>query len=71
MALVTITLEDIIAEDGCTTRVTVVSDPSFPSHEDDCTTAQVVAGVLMEQLNLMHELSEKAHAELPEVQESN
>lgn len=71
MATVTITISDAESESGKTTNVSVLSDPPFPEHEAQLTTAQVVSWVLLDNLNKLHEMSENADAELSEVQEPN
>jgi hypothetical protein len=67
MAIVTITVEDYEVDGAMRARVLFSSDPEYPGWEKDCTAAQLIGLVVMEDLDLLSKMVKEAHAELSEV----
>lgn len=67
MAIVTITVEDYEVDGAMRARVLFNSVPEYAAQERDCTAAQLIGLVVMEDLDLLSRMVKEAHAELSEV----
>jgi hypothetical protein len=71
MATVIITIEDKQYEDGMRVSVTGASHPPYPEKEEEASPAQLIASILLDDLDELRRLVGKRNAELSELQSPN
>lgn len=67
MAIVTIIVEDYEQDGQPRAKVTCDSLPDWPDFEYQCSPAQLIGLVVLEDLDLLSAMVKATHAELPEV----